>query len=350
MNLRERLQLADVQQRPAVLTRLQQRFLGSFRLGHLAERIGEFPISKFLFPTRLRPMPQFLVPSTDAGTRLDLFLAREHPGLSRSRLQSLIKGGHILLDDRIAKPSEKLRTAQTVTLHESPATPTDNAPEDIALEILFEDPDLIVLNKPPGMVVHPAAGNREHTLVNALLHHCAGLSTIGGEQRPGIVHRLDKETSGCIVVAKNDDAHRALAAQFGSREVRKIYLALVRGHLRNQSGLIENNIGRHPVQRRQMTVTDAPRSRHARTAYRVTREFPEGSLVECTLHTGRTHQIRVHLKHLGHPILGDAVYGTRGGYPRQMLHAWQLGFTHPRTGQALHFEAPLPADFRNSYP
>ena len=186
-----------------------------------------------------------------------------------------------------------------------------------------------MLNKPPGLVVHPGAGNQTHTLVNALLHHCTSLSGIGGKQRPGIVHRLDKETSGCLVVAKNDAAHQQLARQFAEREVKKIYLALVAGTFKRPRGTIDAAIGRHPVQRKKMTV-DLRRGRAAKTEYRVLQSGGGVSLVECALHSGRTHQIRVHLQHLGHPIIGDALYGKKAGAPRQMLHAWKLGFIHPR--------------------
>jgi len=195
------------------------------------------------------------------------------------------------------------------------------------------------------MVVHPAAGNPSGTLVNALLHHCTSLSGIGGEQRPGIVHRLDKETSGCLVVAKNDLAHQGLSKQFAGRTLLKVYLALAAGHLTKKTGVIETEIARHPVHRKKMAVVEKGRGRASTTDYRVLRELPGASLVECTLHTGRTHQIRVHLKHLGHPLLGDALYGRRGSYERQMLHAWKLGFTHPRTGKWMEFQSPIPQDF-----
>ncbi len=201
-----------------------------------------------------------------------------------------------------------------------------------------------MIDKPAGRVVHPAAGNWQGTIVNALLNHCRELSGIGGIQRPGIVHRLDKETSGCLVAAKNDAAHQALARQFAGREVTKIYLALAAGKFSRTSGTIEAPIGRHPIQRKKMTVVKE-RGRAAKTEYRVLAPCAGGTLVECTLHTGRTHQIRVHLKHLGHPVLGDEVYGRRAGFPRQMLHAWKLGFTHPRTGERMNFQAPVPPDF-----
>jgi len=291
-------------------------------------------------------MPEYLVPPETAGCRLDQYLAVLLPHLSRSRLQTLIKEGHILLDDKPCKPGEKLRPGKRIAVHEPEAAPvTGTAAEEIPLEILFEDGDLLVVNKAAGMVVHPAAGNPGGTLVNALLHHCTALSGIGGEQRPGIVHRLDKETSGCLVVAKNDLAHQGLSAQFADRKVLKIYLALVAGRLPKKSGVIETEIGRHPVHRKKMAVVETGRGRASKTAYRVVRELAGASLVECTLHTGRTHQIRVHLKHLGHPLLGDPLYGQRAEYPRQMLHAWRLGFTHPRTQQWMEFQSPIPQDF-----
>jgi 23S rRNA pseudouridine1911/1915/1917 synthase len=287
----------------------------------------------------------FLAAKGDAGTRLDHFLVTAAPELSRARLQALIKRGMVRIDDRPARPGERLREGQSISLEVPPAEAVSMEAEEIPLAVLYEDSDVIVVNKPPGMVVHPAAGNREHTLVNALLHHCHGLSSIGGEQRPGIVHRLDKETSGCIAIAKNDAAHHALTRQFASRTVTKIYLALVRGRLRGRSGSIDAPIARHPIHRKKMAVCAPGEGRNARTDFRVVREFPDATELECTLHTGRTHQIRVHLKHLGHPILGDAIYGTRGAYPRQMLHAWKLGFEHPQTGARIQCEAAVPADF-----
>ena len=283
--------------------------------------------------------------AADAGVRLDQFLAASLPAFSRSRIQDLIKAGHVTLNGAPSKPNARLKSGDALALSEPPPTPTNTAPEEIPLEVLFEDADLIVVNKPAGLVVHPAAGNWAGTLVNALLHHCQSLSGIGGEQRPGIVHRLDKETSGCLVAAKNNLAHQALTRQFAGREVTKIYLALAAGRLERQSGEIDAPIGRHPVHRKKMTVVKPGSGRAARTSYRVLRGIGEGSLVECTLHTGRTHQIRVHLQHLRHPLLGDEVYGRRAGFSRQMLHAWKLGFTHPRTGEAVQFTAPIPDDF-----
>lgn len=292
------------------------------------------------------PVPpiELTAPDEARGVRLDQFLAAEIPTLTRSRIQRLIEAGNITLNATPTKASAKLRGGETIVVDEPPAVPTETLPEAIALEVLGEDDDIIVINKPPGLVVHPAAGNWEGTLVNALLHHCKNLSGIGGEQRPGIVHRLDKETSGCIVAAKNDAAHQGLTKQFSGREVTKIYLALAAGIFRERkSGTISAPIGRHPIHRKKMAVID--RGREARTDWRVLREIDGNSLVECTLHTGRTHQIRVHLKHLGHPLLGDELYGKRGPFPRQMLHAWRLGFAHPRTGERLNFVSPIPRDF-----
>jgi len=293
-------------------------------------------------------MPEFRVDARAKGDRLDRFLTAELPHLSRSRLQSLIKNGHVTLNGQPAKPGDKVRTGAVVIVTEPPAEPSLLEPEDIPLDILFEDADLLVLNKPPGLVVHPAAGHTRHTLVHALLAHCTSLSGIGGEQRPGIVHRLDKDTSGCLVVAKTDVAHAHLSRQFAGRSVTKIYLALVQGYFAGpRSGSIDNQIGRHPVDRKKMAVLTRG-GRASRTTWRVVQDLPGiGSVVECTLHTGRTHQIRVHLKHLGHPVLGDTLYAPRlaGHYPRQMLHAWKLGFTHPRSGEPMHFYSPLPEDF-----
>ena len=287
----------------------------------------------------------FTIESPEAGTRIDQFLAARVAALSRSRIQDLVKAGHVRLNGRETKASTKLRAGDHIALAEPPTAAARTEAEDIALDVLYEDSDLIVLNKPAGIVVHPAAGHWQGTLVNALLHHCQGLSSIGGEERPGIVHRLDKETSGCLVAAKNDAAHRALTRQFAGREVTKIYVALAAGTFRETSGNIEGAIGRHPIHRKKMTVLPGERGRAARTDYRVLREVPGGALVECTLHSGRTHQIRVHLKHLGHPVLGDEVYGRRGGFERQMLHAWKLGFAHPGSGVRMDFISPIPPDF-----
>jgi 23S rRNA pseudouridine1911/1915/1917 synthase len=316
--------------------------------------------------TRTIEVIQIVVPKEATRLRLDQFLARELPKFSRSRLQQLIREEFVMLNGAAVRPRELVRTGDRIELREPPPEKIDNRPEAIPLEILYEDEDLIVINKSAGLVVHPGAGHREHTLVNALLYHCPTLSGIGGKERPGIVHRLDKDTSGCLVVAKNDEAHRTLATQFAERTVEKIYLALVAGKLRKPSGVIREKIGRHPMHRQRMAASK--RGRSAKTEYRILatsttphpvlspfkgeRRKGEGliaaSLVECTLHSGRTHQVRVHLHHLGHPVLGDKVYGGKSGFPRQMLHAWKLGFDHPRTAQRKNFIAPVPGDFENA--
>ena len=292
---------------------------------------------------------ELVVPKDDAKLRLDRVLATQLPEYSRSRLQQLIGAGFVRVNGITMRPSHLVRAGDKIELTEPPVEKIENQPEPIPLEILFEDKDLIVINKPAGLVVHPGAGHRSGTLVNALLHHCPTLSGIGGKERPGIVHRLDKETSGCLVVAKNDVAHRELARQFAERTVEKIYLALVTGKLRKQSGVIDETIGRHPVHRQRMSVASS-RGRAAKTDYRVVRSGERASLIECRLHSGRTHQIRVHLHHLGHPVLGDKIYAARlaKDFPRQMLHAWKLGFCHPRTGEWKNFEAPLPDDFEQA--
>ncbi len=265
------------------------------------------------------------MPENEAKIRLDRFLANKLPEYSRSRLQQLVRTGFVRLNGATTRPRHLVRSGDKIELTEAPLEKIDNQPEPIPLEVLFEDKDIIVINKPPGLVVHPGAGHRQHTLVNALLSHCPTLSGIGGKERPGIVHRLDKETSGCLVVAKNDGAHRELSRQFAERSVEKIYLALVAGKLRKDAGVIEEKIGRHPVHRQRMSVASA-RGRPAKTDYRVVCSGDQASLVECRLYSGRTHQIRVHLHHLGHPVLGDKVYAAHlaKNFPRHMLHAWKL--------------------------
>ncbi len=297
-------------------------------------------------PTERSTRIELVVPKENAKLRLDRVLAKQLPEYSRSRLQQLIHAGFVRVNGATTRPSHLVRAGDAIELTEPPVEKIENQAEPIPLEILFEDKDLIVINKPTGLVVHPGAGHRSGTLVNALLHHCPTLSGIGGKERPGIVHRLDKETSGCLVVAKNDVAHRELARQFAERTVEKIYLALVTGKLRKHSGVIDEKIGRHPVHRQRMSA-GSPRGRAAKTDYRVVRSGDKASLLECRLHSGRTHQIRVHLHHLGHPLLGDKIYEPRAAkaFPRQMLHAWKIGFHHPRTGAWKNFEAPLPDDF-----
>ena len=286
------------------------------------------------------------VSSEQARQRLDRVLAESLPAFSRARLQTLIRDGFVLLNGKPPRPRDLVRTGDVVELREPELEKVDAQPEQIKLDVIFEDDDLLVLNKPAGIVMHPGAGHQAHTLVNALLAHCQNLSGIGGKERPGIVHRLDKETSGALVVAKNDATHRDLSSQFAARTMTKIYLALVAGILRKTSGVIDKAIARHPVHRQRMSIARR-QGRSAKTEYRVLRSGDEISLVECILHSGRTHQIRVHLHHLGHPVLGDKLYGGKraGDFSRQMLHAWKLAFRHPRSGDEMSFEAPVPRDF-----
>jgi 23S rRNA pseudouridine1911/1915/1917 synthase len=299
----------------------------------------------------------FVIVRTLPSERLDSFLRKRFPAVSRAAIQRLIAQGHITINGQPVKPNHTPHAGEEVRVHWPEAKPAEAQPEEMALDILFEDDALLVLNKPAGLVVHPAAGHEEHTLVNALLHHCAGeLSGIGGVARPGIVHRLDKETSGCLVVAKNDETHLALSHQFATRKVEKIYHALVCGEMPREKGEIRAAIARHPSHRKRMAVNDDT-GREARTSYRVLERLRSSTLAEAALHTGRTHQIRVHFQFIGYPILGDETYGQRQnrrfeeliGFtaPRVMLHAYQLAFIHPRTGKKLSSEAPRPADFED---
>jgi 23S rRNA pseudouridine1911/1915/1917 synthase len=283
----------------------------------------------------------------DLGQRLDKHLARRLPDLSRSRLQDLIRDGHVTLNGRATKASTALRAGDAVAVVIPEATSVEVVAQDIPLEILFEDSDIVVLNKPSGLVVHPAAGNPDGTLVNALLHHCDDLSGIGGEMRPGIVHRLDKDTSGCMVVAKNDLAHRRLTEAFSERRISKIYLAAINGLPKSTQGRIQNFIGRHPVDRKRMAVLYDGSGKEAVTEWEQLSVCQDCALIRCRLLTGRTHQIRVHMKEvLGFPILGDPIYGhpsrQKVVVPRLMLHAWRLAFHHPIHNQPLQFEARIP--------
>jgi 23S rRNA pseudouridine1911/1915/1917 synthase len=284
-------------------------------------------------------------------------LRARYPAVSRGAIQRLIEQGHIRINDRSVKPTHTPRAGDVVSVTWPEARPAEAQPEDIPLNILFEDRDIIVLNKAPGIVVHPAAGNEAGTLVNALLHHCAGeLSGIGGVVRPGIVHRLDKDTSGCMVVAKNDAAHLKLGEQFSGRDVIKIYDAIVCGALPRERGTVRGPIARHPTHRKRMAVVEG--GREARTSYELVERLGPATLVRAQLHTGRTHQIRVHFEHLGFPLVGDETYGKKqnarfremSGYsaPRQMLHARTLAFLHPRSLKKVSFDAPWPDDFSNS--
>jgi 23S rRNA pseudouridine1911/1915/1917 synthase len=250
------------------------------------------------------------VEGSEAGVRLDAWIARKLPELSRARVQALMAADRVRLDGRPARPSARLRGGEEVTVELPDPVAATPAPEDVPLSVVYEDARLLVLDKPAGMTVHPGAGRLSGTLVNALLHHVRDLSGVGGVLRPGIVHRLDRGTSGLMVVAKDDETHRALSAQFASREVEKEYLAVVHGVPRARQGTIEAAIGRDPVQRKKMSVR-APRGRPARSAYTVVEALDGAALLRVRIHTGRTHQIRVHLASLGHPVAGDATYGGR---------------------------------------
>jgi 23S rRNA pseudouridine1911/1915/1917 synthase len=289
-----------------------------------------------------------------AGQRLDVYLVSHLPECSRTRIQALIRDGHILLNGRSTKPKKNLKAGNNihVTLPEPEEAGIDA--QDIPIEVLYEDAHLLVLNKASGMVVHPGAGCPDETLVNALLYHCKFLSGIGGVLRPGIVHRLDKDTSGCLVVAKDDVTHRHLSEQFAERKVSKEYLAAVEGCPTELSGRIVNRIGRHPVNRLRMTVLEEPAGKVAFTEYEVLGRLEHSALVRCRLLTGRTHQIRVHMKSLHTPILGDEVYAhperQKDQVPRLMLHSWKLGFLHPHTDRPMAFTAEIPEPFQPFLP
>ncbi len=299
----------------------------------------------------------FIIEQSLPRDRLDSFLRTRYPAVSRGTIQRLIEQGHIRINDHPVKPTHAPRAGEVISVVWPEPRAAEAQPEKIPLNILFEDQDILVLNKAPGIVVHPANGHEAGTLVNALLHHCeGGLSGIGGVVRPGIVHRLDKDTSGCLVVAKNDAAHLKLAEQFGGREVTKIYDALLCGPSPRERGTIRAPIARHPTHRKRMAVVEGGRASH--TSYQVMERLGMATLVQAQLHTGRTHQIRVHFEHLGLPLVGDETYGKKHnarfreqtGYaaPRQMLHARTLAFAHPRSGKIVTFEAQWPDDFAES--
>ena len=283
--------------------------------------------------------------------RLDQYLHLQLPDMSRTRIQALIKDGCIRLNGQSTKPNTALKMGDAIQMEVPEPVPTEVVAQDIPLEVLYEDEDLIVVNKAAGMVVHPAAGNPDGTLVNALLFHCKNLSGIGGELRPGIVHRLDKETSGCLVAAKHDLAHTRLTNSFSEREITKIYLAVINGVPATQQGRIENRIGRHPVDRQRMAVTQNETiGKEAVTEWDMLAEHQGSALIRCRLLTGRTHQIRVHMRENLHAaILGDTIYAQPqrqlAQMPRLMLHAWKLGFKHPISGKAMAFESTVPPEF-----
>ena len=284
----------------------------------------------------------------DAGTRLDAFVASRANGLTRSQAARYIEEGRGSGDGKPASKSCRIGGGETVTVDVPEVRETALEPQDIPLDVVYEDEDVIVVNKPSGLVVHPAPGHPDGTLVNALLHHCgSSLSGIGGEKRPGIVHRIDKDTSGLIIAAKNDLAHAALAAQLKDHSLARTYVCIVCGKIKDDSGTIDAPIGRHPADRKKMAVTEK-NSRSAVTHWRVLERFSGYTLVECKLETGRTHQIRVHMAYRGHPILGDMVYGHKKpelGQDSQCLHAKELRFVHPRTGQPVTVCCELPDYF-----
>jgi 23S rRNA pseudouridine1911/1915/1917 synthase len=317
---------------------------------------------------------QLNVPLEWSGYRLDRLLSLALPEHSRSLLQRLILDGEVTVEGRTMRPSHKVKAGDAVTLHLPPSGPPTLVPEAIPLDLRYEDDQLLVINKPRGMVVHPAPGSHTGTLVHAVLAHCpAELSRVGGESRPGIVHRLDKDTSGLILVAKTDAAHRSLARQIQERTAQRKYLALVWGEPRFQKALVDASIGRHPTDRKRMAVLplsgpgeSGPRSRAAQTELAVTERFGFCALLECRLLTGRTHQIRVHCAHIGHPVVGDRTYGKNQRVPAeafqdtalrseferkvealegQALHAYSIAFDHPTTGERMTFTADPPADF-----
>lgn len=300
-----------------------------------------------------------VIPSTLRGERLDKYLQAQFPEISRSTIQRLIVDCKIKVDGHPTKPMHEPRSGEVVTIVWPRAEPGDLKPQEIPLEVLHEDEDLLVINKPADLVVHPSAGHEDGTIANAVMHHCRGeLSGIGGVERPGIVHRLDLGTSGCLVIAKHDRSHLALTELFAERQVEKEYQCIVCGALSPEAGEVRANIARHPTHRKRMAVTDTAKGRFAWTTFRLLERMWSTTFVEAILHTGRTHQIRVHMQHLGFPILGDDTYGKRQtarvasetGYeaPRQLLHARKLAFRHPRTHRFMEFNAPLPADFKEA--
>lgn len=289
----------------------------------------------------------FHVEKGNAGYRLDQYLKTKLPEFSRSRIQSLIEEGFVFLDGRKAKPATKLRGGEKIIVHVPKEKEYPLEPQMVPFEILYEDEDLAVIFKPSGVVVHPAPGHQEKTLVHGLLLRLKSLSGIGGVLRPGIVHRLDKDTSGLMLIAKNDETHKKLTTHFKERKIEKEYLTLVYGRLNKEKGKIETFLGRHPIQRKKMAILKE--GRLAITEYQVLRYFKRATLILARPITGRTHQIRVHFSHLGHPILGDPLYGglkpDLPRPPRLMLHAYRLSFFHPRTGEKLSFTYHPPPDF-----
>ncbi len=294
-------------------------------------------------------MEIFEYTAAESGTRIDAWLSTVVPGLTRNAAQRLLADGQITLNGKPVKKNYKVNLGDTFEVAIPDIAEVPLVPQNIPLDIVFEDDDVIVVNKPRGMVVHPAPGHPDGTLVNALMYHCGdSLSGVGGEKRPGIVHRIDKDTSGLLIVAKNDAAHLALSAQLADRSLSRVYRAVVVGNLKEDSGTIDAPIGRHPNDRKKMAVTNI-HSRNAVTHWSVLERYRGYTHIRCKLETGRTHQIRVHMAHIGHPLLGDEVYGhaklPEKGLVGQCLHAKELQFIHPRTGEAVHLDTELPDYF-----
>ncbi len=285
------------------------------------------------------------VPFLYVTKRLDAFLAEALGGShSRAQVKAALDAGLVRLNGKIARPGLTVKEGDKIEGEIAPTISTSIVPESIPLSVLHEDDDLLVIDKPSGLVVHPGAGNKTGTLVHALLGRGGPLSSSGGGDRPGIVHRLDKETSGVMLVAKNNSAHKKLQSQFESRTLSKTYLALVKGHVRFEEGRLEGAIGRHPKVRHKMAVSVRDDAREAFSRYRVMERFPGSTLLEVKIRTGRTHQIRVHMEHEGHPVVGDKIYGTEGS--RLGLHAWKIEFDHPKTGERMEFESPVPKELQ----
>ncbi len=306
--------------------------------------MGRRSTSDFPIPTsRLSfTLPVFSPTPADAGERLDHYLQSQFAHFSRVRIQSWIKSGRVLVNGEPAKASALLRGGETVEVSPAEPAPLRAAPENLPIDILYEDAAVIAINKPAGLVVHAGAGAHSGTLVNRLVHHFGSLSQVGGELRPGIVHRLDRGTSGVLLVARTDSAHRALAAQFSGRTVEKTYLALVEGRVASDAGRITNPIARDPARRTRMTARLA-RGREALTEYRVIDRFDGFTYLQVRIGTGRTHQIRAHFAAIGHPLAGDRLYGAKAG-PRIFLHAWRIAFRSPATGERIEIESPIPVE------
>ena len=293
----------------------------------------------------------YIVEDSYQNIRLDNYLIVKNPTLSRSHIKKLIESNKVLCNDKTVKAGEKVKEGYKIEIEDEDALPLDIAPQDLPIEIIYEDDDMAVVNKPKGMVVHPANGNKTNTLVNALLFKLKNLSSINGVIRPGIVHRLDKDTSGLLVIAKNDLAHINLAKQIQEKTCHRYYLALCCGNFKNDEGRIETGFGRHPKNRKQMSTFDLGVGKKAITNYKVVKRYGKNTLVEFKLDTGRTHQIRVHAKYIGHPIACDEVYGNKNSDFKangQLLHAYKLELFQPTTNKKMSFSCPLPGDFEKA--